>query len=46
MSAAPARGRRLVVALLLAVMVISVLDKSIFAFAGPQIIDELGLTPQ
>lgn len=46
MSAAPARGRRLVVALLMAVMVISVLDKSIFAFAGPQIIDELGLTPQ
>lgn len=38
--------RALVVALLMAVMVISVLDKSIFAFAGPQIIDELALTPE
>ncbi len=34
------------VALLMGVMVISVLDKSIFAFAGPQIIDGLQLTPQ
>lgn len=38
--------RALVVALLMAVMVISVLDKSIFAFAGPQIIDELALSPE
>ncbi|MDD0845259.1 MFS transporter [Pseudomonas sp. Gutcm_11s] len=38
--------RALVVAMLLAVMVISVLDKTIFAFAGPQIIDELKLTPE
>lgn len=38
--------RLTVVALLMAVMVISVLDKSIFAFAGVQIIDELKLTPE
>ena len=38
--------RLIVVALLMAVMVISVLDKSIFAFAGVQIIDELKLTPE
>ncbi|WP_043311062.1 MFS transporter [Pseudomonas sp. ML96] len=38
--------RALVVLMLLAVMVISVLDKTIFAFAGPQIIDELKLTPE
>lgn len=38
--------RGLVVALLMAVMVISVLDKTIFAFAGPQIIDELQLSPE
>lgn len=38
--------RPLVIALLMAVMVISVLDKTIFAFAGPQIIDELQLTPE
>lgn len=37
--------RRLTVALLMIVMVIAVLDKSIFAFAGPQIIDQLGLSP-
>ncbi len=42
----PGGGRRyIVVALLMIVMVIAVLDKSIFAFAGPQIIDELKLTP-
>ncbi|KAF1053671.1 MAG: Hexuronate transporter [Stenotrophomonas maltophilia] len=39
-------SRRVVVLLLLMlVMVISVMDKSIFAFAGAQIIDELKLTP-
>lgn len=38
--------RLIVVAMLMAVMIISVLDKSIFAFAGPQIIDELKLTPE
>lgn len=38
--------RALVVLMLLAVMVISVLDKTIFAFAGPQIIDELKLSPE
>lgn len=38
--------RGVVVALLMAVMVISVLDKTIFAFAGPQIIDELNLSPE
>ncbi|WP_330114779.1 MFS transporter [Pseudomonas sp. JS3066] len=44
---APSDSRRpLVVALLMTVMVISVLDKSIFAFAGPQIIDELKLSPE
>ena len=37
--------RPLVVALLMTVVTISVLDKTIFAFAGPQIIDELKLTP-
>lgn len=37
--------RSLVVALLMTVVIISVLDKTIFAFAGPQIIDELKLTP-
>ena len=37
--------RPLVVALLMTVVIISVLDKTIFAFAGPQIIDELKLTP-
>jgi MFS family permease len=40
------QGRGLVILMLLAVMVISVLDKTIFAFAGPQIIDELKLTPE
>lgn len=40
------RRRSLVLTLLMIVMVISVLDKSIFAFAGPQIIDELRLTPE
>ncbi|AMR65575.1 MFS transporter [Aquipseudomonas alcaligenes] len=44
---APSNDKRaLVVLMLLAVMVISVLDKTIFAFAGPQIIDELKLTPE
>ncbi|MGL4317732.1 MAG: MFS transporter [Pseudomonas sp.] len=38
--------RTLVIIMLMAVMVISVLDKTIFAFAGPQIIDELKLTPE
>lgn len=43
----PSNHRRgLIVAMLLAVMVISVLDKTIFAFAGPQIIDELKLSPE
>lgn len=38
--------RLLVIALLMAVMVISVLDKAIFAFAGVQIVDELKLSPE
>lgn len=38
--------RALVVALLMAVMVISILDKTIFAFAGVQIMDELKLSPE
>lgn len=38
--------RLIVVALLMAVMVISVLDKTIFAFAGVHIIEELQLTPE
>lgn len=42
---APPR-RPLVIGLLMAVMVISVLDKTIFAFAGPQIIDELQLSAE
>lgn len=47
MPTSPSRkSRRVVIALLMAVMVISVLDKTIFAFAGPQIIDELKLTPE
>lgn len=41
-----ARPRALIMALLMAVMVISVLDKTIFAFAGVQIIEELQLTPE
>ncbi|WPP02068.1 MFS transporter [Pseudomonas sp. HR96] len=45
-AAAPAGRRRLVIALLMAVMVISVLDKTIFAFAGTQIIDELHLSAE
>lgn len=40
------KGRSLVVLMLMAVLVISVLDKTIFAFAGPQIIDELKLSPE
>lgn len=40
------KGRGLVVLMLMAVLVISVLDKTIFAFAGPQIIDELKLSPE
>ncbi len=46
MPIATQRPRALIMALLMAVMVISVLDKTIFAFAGVQIIDELQLTPQ
>ncbi|MBC2657867.1 MFS transporter [Pseudomonas sp. MSSRFD41] len=46
MSIATARPRALIMALLMAVMVISVLDKTIFAFAGVQIIEELQLTPE
>lgn len=42
----PDKSRLTVVVLLMAVMVISVLDKSIFAFAGVQIINELKLTPE
>lgn len=43
----PSNKRRiLVVALLMSVVIISVLDKTIFAFAGPQIIDELNLSPE
>ena len=38
--------RALVVSMLMAVLVISVLDKTIFAFAGPQIIEELKLSPE
>jgi len=41
----PFSRRNLVLVLLMSVMVISVLDKSIFAFAGAQIIEELKLTP-
>ncbi|WP_160287502.1 MFS transporter [Pseudomonas knackmussii] len=37
--------RTLVLILLMLVMVISVMDKTIFAFAGPKIIDELKLSP-
>ncbi|MBB2493860.1 MFS transporter [Aquipseudomonas ullengensis] len=46
MSESKPQRRTLVVILLMAVMVISVLDKTIFAFAGVQIIDELKLTPE
>lgn len=43
----PIHGRRrLIVALLMILMVISALDKLIFAFAGVQIIDDLNLTPE
>ncbi|GLK86945.1 MFS transporter [Pseudomonas turukhanskensis] len=42
----PKTKRLIVVALLMAVMVISVLDKTIFAFAGVHIIEELKLTPE
>lgn len=38
--------RRLIVGMLMTVMVISALDKLIFAFAGVQIIDDLHLTPE
>ena len=41
----PFSRRNLVLVLLMSVMIISVLDKSIFAFAGAQIIEELKLTP-
>nr|WP_180203598.1 MFS transporter [Pseudomonas sp. SbOxS1]NYU03328.1 MFS transporter [Pseudomonas sp. SbOxS1] len=40
------KRRKVVIALLLVVMIISALDKTIFAFAGAQIIDELALTPE
>ncbi|MFJ3370541.1 MFS transporter [Pseudomonas sp. NPDC086251] len=40
------KRRKVVIALLLVVMIISALDKTIFAFAGVQIIDELQLTPE
>ncbi|EJM21061.1 sugar phosphate permease [Pseudomonas sp. GM21] len=40
------KKRQIIVALLMAVMIISALDKTIFAFAGVQIIDELKLTPE
>ncbi|MGS2745245.1 MFS transporter [Halomonas sp. LS-001] len=40
------KRRLLIVALLMAVVTITVLEKTIFAFAGPQIIDELELTPE
>lgn len=39
------KQRTVVLILLMLVMVISVLDKTIFAFAGAQIIDELKLSP-
>lgn len=45
-SATALRRRPVVIGLLMAVMVISVLDKTIFAFAGPQIIDELHLSAE
>lgn len=38
--------RRLIVGLLMTVMIISALDKLIFAFAGVQIIEDLNLTPE
>ncbi|MDD2058351.1 MFS transporter [Pseudomonas putida] len=38
--------RHIIVALLMTVMIISALDKTIFAFAGVQIIEELQLTPE
>lgn len=41
----PFSHRSLVLVMLMAVMIISVLDKSIFAFAGAQIIEDLQLTP-
>ncbi|XGA80052.1 MFS transporter [Halomonas sp. CH40] len=40
------RRRLLIVMMLMAVVTITVLEKTIFAFAGPQIIDELQLTPE
>ncbi|MCK8682741.1 MFS transporter [Pseudomonas umsongensis] len=40
------KKRQIIVALLMVVMIISALDKTIFAFAGVQIIDELHLTPE
>ncbi|MCK9818189.1 MFS transporter [Pseudomonas sp. MAFF 302046] len=46
MSTPATKPRALIMALLMAVMVISVLDKTIFAFAGVQIIEELQLTPE
>lgn len=46
MSSPSNHKRALVVSMLMAVLVISVLDKTIFAFAGPQIIEELKLSPE
>ncbi|MFU2325071.1 MFS transporter [Pseudomonas sp. NFX98] len=40
------KGRNAVIALLLVVIIISTLDKTIFAFAGVQVIEELKLTPE
>ena len=46
MSESNSPRRKIVVALLMAVMVISVLDKTIFGFAGVQIMEDLKLTPE
>ncbi|MBW4653830.1 MAG: MFS transporter [Kaiparowitsia implicata GSE-PSE-MK54-09C] len=46
MQSTPERRRGLIVLMLMTVMVISVLDKTIFAFAGPQLIEELQLSPE
>lgn len=39
-------NRLVVMLMLISLMIISILDKTIFAFAGPQIIQELELTPE
>lgn len=41
----PSPRRNPAVLLLMLVMMLSIMDKTIFAFAGPQIIDELHLSP-